>query len=279
MQIEGLAPVVVQHAQHRFTRMSESCNCLLGILLAAATLLGRSYMSWASIQRSIWTSGQIWQHMLLIALSALYAGLIGWMLQAAWTRLRLMRVLHGLRHQLVTGKVTREPARYAGRVSAEPAAMAHAHTADGAGTQDSRAPHSLPRHQRPRVVVRNAPDKYRLAIHLFTHWTLPRVEIGIEGAAQLDVQRAQHRIAQLSQTCNCVLAACLAAATLLVGSTLVVWKSNAQWQWWAPVSWGPLGSVLVATLCAALLGMTIEMIWTRVRVMLALHGVRHRLGT
>lgn len=280
VQIDSLAPVVAQHAQHHFARISESCNCVLGVALAAMTLLGRSYMSWASLQSWLWTSRQFWQHLGLIAITALLAGLIGWLIEAAWTRIRLMLVLRRLWHRLVAGETFSEPARYVGRVSRQPAAKDPAASEGGAVAHDNLTQRPLISGQRrPKILFRGTTDMYRLVIHLFTHWTLPRVEIGVDGVPTLDVQRAQQRIARLSGTCNCALGAWLAATTLLVGAFWVQWTSSKNWDWMVPESWRPLGLVVVAALCAALIGTAIEMVWTRARLILVLHGVRHRLGT
>ena len=279
IRIESLPAVVVQHAQHRMARISETCNCVLGVLLAAMTMLGGSYMRWASLQSWIWTSRQFWQHLVPVAMAALCAGLTGWVIEVAWTRIRLTQVLRRLRRRLVTGKTFDAPKRYTGRAPPKSAAKNRAALEDDRVAADSlkrRPPISRP--GRPKVLLRDTADMYRLVLHLFTHWRLPRVEISVAGIPAVDVQRAQHRIAHLSEGCNCVLAAWLAATTILIGSFSVEWISSHHWEWWVSGGWGALGLVAIAALCASFIGWAIEMVWTRVRLMLVLRGVRHRLG-
>jgi hypothetical protein len=131
--------------------------------------------------------------------------------------------------------------------------------------------------KRGRVQVHTRADIRRLALYLWTHRTLPRVEICTEGVAPLDVQRAQHRIARLSENCHCLLGALLGGLAILGGSFVVQWVAATRLDWMVADSWGSLRVVPVAALCAALAGVAIEMTWTRVRLMQAVSGVRHRL--
>jgi hypothetical protein len=194
----------------------------------------------------------------------------------AWTRVRLMRELRGLRRRLLVGK-TSEPARYLGRISPEAAAADAAAIAHVAMPDNILRQPDVPRRRRSRVVLRDTGDLTRLSIHLFTHWRLPSVRIDVDEVAGLDVQYAQHRLAVLSEACNCVLGVWLAGATILGGAFFVQWESSHSWDWMLPDSWGPLGLVTLAALGAALTGTALEMVWNRVRMMRVARGVRHRL--
>lgn len=278
IRIDSLPAVVVQRAQHHFARISESRNGALGAGLAATAFLAGTILLWASPVSMIWTSRQLWQHLGLLGVATLYAGLIGAGAEFAWTRLKLMMMLRRLR-RLAEGRSSEEPARYMGRVAPVPAMKMAAVVEDEGSAHDDLARSNVrSRPRRTTLLLHDTADFKRLIIHLFTHLKLPIVKISVEGVATLDVQRAQHRIVRLSEACNCVLGALLAAATILGGVFSVQWISSHNWNWMVPDSWGPLAMVPVAALCAALTGWAIEMVWIRVRLMLVLRGVRHRLG-
>jgi hypothetical protein len=124
--------------------------------------------------------------------------------------------------------------------------------------------------RRRRVVVRNAADLNRLAIHLATHWTLPRIEISTEAFAALDVQRTQDRVARLSEACNCLLGEMLATATLLLG------LGHA---WTTSKGWDQVGWVILAALGAGLVGKALNIAWTRVKLLRAVRRLRSPSGT
>src|SRR5687768_4404744 len=131
-------------------------------------------------------------------------------------------------------------------------------------------PHAAagPRHR--RVFISNAADIDRLAVHLATHWTLPHIEISTDGFAALDVQRAQDRVARLSEACNCLLGEMLAAATLLFGLGHA-WTLDKGWD---QVAW-----VILAALGAGLIGKALDVAWTRVKLLRTLRRLRDRPGT
>jgi hypothetical protein len=273
IRIDTLPSLVVQRAQHKLQHLSNSCNCVLAIALAClALLVGAGY---------VWTYSMAASAMLMVAISGLYAGLIGKGLDIVWTRLRMMRVLHRLRDQLVAGRAfDAEAAQYKGvhapkLSTATPAAATVADAERDADILHSLAP---ARAARPRVLLHNAADINRLILHLFTHWTVPRVEISVDGAAALHVQRAQNRIVRLSEACNCVLGGTLAAITLLGGTFYVQWSATQNWDWMIGASWGPLALVPVAAVAAAAIGWVIEATWNRARLMLVLNGLRRRMG-
>lgn len=279
IRIDSLPAVFVQLVQHRITRISQAPAGGLGVTLAFITFVAGTYVVWTSFESLVWTPAQIWQRVLLLAIAALYAGVFGMAAGKAWTRVRLMRELRGLRHRLLAGETASEPARYVGRISPEAAAAdAAAITREAMPDNILRQP-VLSRRRRHKVVLRETGDLHRLFIHLFTHWRLPSVRIDVDEVAGLDVQYAQHRIALLSEACNCVLGVWLAGATILGGVFFVQWEASHSWDWMVPDSWGPLGLVTVAALGAALTGMAIEMLWTRLKMMRVARGVRHRLGT
>jgi hypothetical protein len=122
---------------------------------------------------------------------------------------------------------------------------------------------------RRRVFVRDGADVDRLAIHLATHWTLPHIEISTQGFAALDVQRAQDRVARLSESCSCVLGEMLAAATLLVGFGHA-WTLNKGWN---QVVW-----VILAAIGVGLIGKALNVAWTRVKLLRTLRRLRDRPG-
>jgi hypothetical protein len=274
--IDTVPPVVLQRAQHHVTRISAARNGAFGAGLAAATFLVGTAWMWVSFDSLIWTPKQLWQNLGLLTITVAYAGLIGAGVEVVWRRLKLMRVLWRLRRRLVVGKTFKDPGIYTGRVSAPRAAVVTAALDSADHGHRMRSP-LFSRPKRPSVLLHDVADVRRLIIHLLTRWTLPRVRISVDGVATLDVQRAQHRIVRLSETCNCLLGACLAAVTLLGGAFYVEWTSIHSWDWAVPQSWGPLGLVFVAAPAAALVGTAMERIWNRVRLMLVLHGVRHRL--
>ncbi len=92
----------MQRTQQRVTLLSASCNCVLGALLAAMTLLaGGLYIVMTSAEKwwvewwewpRYWDAGPGLRLTLLVA----GAGIAGWVVETVWTRLRLTAVLLGL---------------------------------------------------------------------------------------------------------------------------------------------------------------------------------------
>jgi hypothetical protein len=275
--ITSAPAVAVQRVQHRVERISERRSGGIGLILTLTILLAGAALMWVSLQSVIWTPGQFGQNLGLTAIAALCTGAIGAGIYMAWTRLRILLVLGRLRRRLVAGDTLDVPAIYTGRVSPEPVEKVAA-AEDDDEVRDNLLRHSVfERSRQPSVLLQDMAGFHRLIIHLFTHWTLPRVRIGVDGVATLDVQRAQHHIARLTDACNCELGAWLAGATVLGGAFYVEWTSTHNWDWWVPESWGPLGLVFVAAPVAALIGTVVQKLWNRVKLLLVLHGVRHRL--
>jgi hypothetical protein len=275
--IESAPAVAVQRIQHRIERISERRSSGIGLILTLTILLAGAALMWVSLQSLIWTPRQFGQNLGLTAIAALCAGSIGAGIYMAWIRMRILLVLGALRRRLVAGDTLDVPANYMGHAGPEPAAKVAAAEDDGQ-VRDNLMRHSVfARSRQPSVLLQDMAGFHRLIIHLFTHWTLPRVRIGVDGVATLDVQRAQHHIARLTDACDCELGAWLAGATVLGGAFYVEWTSTQNWDWWVPESWGPLGLVFVAAPVAGLIGTVVQKLWNRMRLLLVLHRVRHRL--
>lgn len=101
IRVDGLPTLDVQRAQDRIVRLSENCNCVLGSLLAAATLLfGSFYVLFLTNYDWVWMSVGGWFPMGLVLVYTLLAGLAGWLLEIAWHRARVLLVLRRLQNQL-----------------------------------------------------------------------------------------------------------------------------------------------------------------------------------
>ncbi|MEO8314089.1 MAG: hypothetical protein ABI645_04770 [Pseudomonadota bacterium] len=271
---------VLQLAQHRIERLSGACNCLLGEALAGTILMGGSF--------AVWVVTQSWRDLALVLIAAVYAGLIGKGINIAWTRVRLLRVLLHLRHQLGAGSDIdqleacehgkAQGGIYLGHTPPKPPANYRA-AVDEPGVRDDQVyrPSSPDVPRRPKVLLQHSSDIDRLLLRLATRWKLPRVEISMAALPPLAAQRAQHHIRLLSESCNCVLAGFLAAATLLGGSFYVIWMPNQNWDWTTPTGWGFMGMVLIFAPCAALAGAVIEVAWNRLRMLRTLFQLRSQI--
>lgn len=101
IRVDELPALDVQRAQDRIVRLSENCNCVLGSLLAAATLLfGSFYVVFLTNYDWVWMSVGGWLPMGLVLVCTPLAALIGWLLEVAWHRARLLLVLRRLKGQL-----------------------------------------------------------------------------------------------------------------------------------------------------------------------------------
>lgn len=103
VHIDGLSPLETQRSQHRLASLSGRCNCMLGGLLGAATLLGGStYVVLSSTYYWSWTAGRSWdwQPLVWVAACTLSAAMAGWMIEAAWTRASMLRVLKTIQHTI-----------------------------------------------------------------------------------------------------------------------------------------------------------------------------------
>lgn len=271
-RVDGLHVLHSQRAQDRFARLSESCNCLLGETLAVLVLLIGSYATWTTFGG--------WPEMGLVVLATLGVGLVGKLIEAGWTRLKLLRVLHDLRHRL--GTAVDSPERQFAIPAVAPHIPQGIHAVDKERRVRKYRPPPKPR--RPRVVLHDMADIDRLFIHLVTHWRLPRIDIHVDSIPGLEVQRAQHGVVRFSGGCTYLPAAFLSATILLGGLLYIVWTESQAWfrseraDWWLlKLDWDDALPVVVATLCVALIGTALEWVWMRVRLLLVLRGLRNQI--
>jgi hypothetical protein len=189
VRVDRLPALDSQRAQDRFVRLAENCNCLLGAMLGAGTLVVWGYAMWISPNRP-----NFW----LLAFATLAAALMGKAIELAWTRARLVLVLRTLRHRLAeanAGRIAQVAAQasearfYSYPLNRESGDVLHA-------DRIPRAHSPLP--DRARVPLRNVGDIHRLVLHLFTHWTLPHMRIEADALPGRIVQRAQDRLVRLS---------------------------------------------------------------------------------
>lgn len=272
-RIDGLHVLHSQHAQDRFVRLSDACNCLLGEALAVLTLLVGSYATWTT-----WGG---WPEMGWVVLATLGIGVVGKVIEAGWTRLKLLRVLRDLRRRLGTADGSPE------REFAIPAVAPHVGRVMHAAVQNRRVRQSVPaaKPRRPKVVLRDIADIDRLFIHLVTHWRLPRIDIHVDSIPGLEVQRAQASVVRFSDGCSYMPAAFLSAAILLGGLLYIIWTESQAWfrseraDWWLlKLDWDDALPVVLAALAAALVGTALEWAWMRVRLLLVLRGLRDQVS-
>jgi hypothetical protein len=92
----------MQRTQQRITWLSTSCNCVLGALLVLGTLLGAGFYIVLSNSRDWdWYKGY-WDSRpgMLLAVAVVGAGIVGWLVETMFNRLRLAAVLLALRGRL-----------------------------------------------------------------------------------------------------------------------------------------------------------------------------------
>lgn len=258
-----------QRAQDGFARIFHACNCLIGELLGAVTLL------WGSFH--IWTSMRSWTEMWIVLLATLYAVLVGKGMELVWVRLKLLRVLRRL-HRRLNGKEFDKVLPPESPIQPFKVEVADAATRDN-------VPFALPDGpRRPRVVLRTAADIDRLICRAATPWRLPRIEIRIYGLGSLDTQRAQTRVVRFCGGCNFLLAALLAVGVLLTGLLYQVWTESQAWFysesefWWLlKLDGSDVLPVVLAMLAAGLLGAAMEWVWLRARLIVVLMGIRSQI--
>jgi len=124
--------------------------------------------------------------------------------------------------------------------------------------------------RRESIHVRNAADLRRVSWRLFARWRPPRITVDTGHFPLLFAQRAQDRFAHLADACNCLFGEVLGGMMLLGGFTRV---------WIFSRSWADVGLVLLAALGLLLVGKAIEVLWTRLRMLWLLFGLRRRLGS
>jgi hypothetical protein len=267
--------LVAQRTQDRFGRLAEACNCMFGEVAAGTTLLCGTF--------AVWVSSSDWRHLLWVLLAAAGLAVVGKGIELAWTRLRMLLLLRDLlrRSDTATDLPASKPVGHewlesGHRVTPPPSA---AMTVDApVARARSRAHRAL---RRPRVQLHNVADIRRMHLHLVTKWSIPRIEIQVDGVPGLAVQRAQHLCDRLSGSPSYMLAGVMTALTLLGGSLYAVWKlapdgppSQALDQWLAVPGWGNVQPVVAAALLAGLFGWVIERALVRVRLLWVLRGLR-----
>lgn len=101
IRASGLPELDVQRMQHTLTSLAGSCNCVLGAVFAAVTLMaGGFYIIMANDEFWEWMgNGEVAQGILLTA-SVVGAGILGWMMETLINRLRLAALLLRLRSRL-----------------------------------------------------------------------------------------------------------------------------------------------------------------------------------
>jgi hypothetical protein len=265
-----------QRAQDRFAHLADGCNCLIGEVLGGATLLCGTF--------AVWVFSRSWLRLGLVLVASLGVLLIGKAIELAWTRLRLLLVLRGLRRRLDATQDLKATGT-AGLAWTETANRSKLGSSTE-GEQEMPLPRSRRRkaRRRPRFVLGNAADINRLRLRLATRWTLPRIEIHIDGLAERDVQRAQHRYTRLTDSTSFLLTGVLASLTMLSGLTYVLWQQVPDSDpmehpelWIAAVDWSNVKPVLFAALCAGLFGWVIERALVRVRLFRVLRGLRRSM--
>lgn len=103
VRVDTLPTLDAQRAQHRIVQLSGGCNCVLGAVLAGATLVGGGfYLLWKSTQTWDWYLGDGWSWgpLWLLGVSVLCAGIIGWIAEVTAHRVKLAMLLRGLRSRI-----------------------------------------------------------------------------------------------------------------------------------------------------------------------------------
>jgi hypothetical protein len=120
------------------------------------------------------------------------------------------------------------------------------------------------------IHVRSLPDILRASWLLLAHWRPPRITVDTSRFPMLFAQRAQHRLAHLADGCNCLFGEVLAGTTLVLGLS-AVWVFN--------LGWSGVAMILIVALGLLCIGKAIEAMWTRLRMLGVVLGLRRRLGS
>jgi hypothetical protein len=128
------------------------------------------------------------------------------------------------------------------------------------------------RRGRARFFLQTTRDITRMALRLLLPWRLPNIKVGFaETLPTLEVQRTQTRITQRSDAClRLVAGPLLAAATVVIGAFYLVWKWTRDFN--------DLAYVVIAALCAWVIGNVLNMAWCRFRLLLELLRLRYQVG-
>jgi hypothetical protein len=101
IQIDGIPVQSLERAQDRLVRLSEGYSFLLaGVLTFATFVLSMTYVMRPPEDILLWTLHQDWSDFLMVLLATFVAALLGSAIESLWIRVKLLRVLLGLRRQL-----------------------------------------------------------------------------------------------------------------------------------------------------------------------------------
>jgi hypothetical protein len=276
-RIGGPSSLASQRAQDRFARLYDGCNCVLGELLGAATLVGGLHM--------VWISGDFRGSTGWVLVAAVCLALIGKGMELAWVRMRLLLALRDLRRRTSAGEECEPAAGAPSPAPVQPLRRAINPEGDGVVHRSRVRPQFVYRGpRRPSIALRTTADINRLVRRLAILWTLPRIELRLDALPLLDLQRAQLRVVRLAGPSSYFPAALLAVAVLLGGLLKVVWTESQSWfysereDWWLlRLDWSDVQPVVIGALCAALAATVMEASWKRVRLLLLLRGLRRRM--
>lgn len=265
VRIDRLPAQDSHRAQDRLARLSQSCHCVLGETVGGLTLLVGTCLA------CVW---QGWRYFGWTLVAAFGAWLVGKGIELAWHRARLAMVLWRLRQRLA--------AAVAGRLAEAPAPVIERQTYqhpfnsgdDLLHPDRVQPPRRAARVERPKLLVRDIGDLDRALHHLVTRWTLPHIEIQVDSLPRPAVERAQDRLVRLSSGYSYQLAGVLALPSFVAGMVYAIKPPQEVVMWTLPRDWSVIPLVLVATLGAALLGLAAEVLWTRLRLLRVLRGLR-----
>lgn len=124
--------------------------------------------------------------------------------------------------------------------------------------------------RRTSFTVRDAADIGRAALRVIVPWTMPRIELSIDGAPPLEAQRMQVRLRRLHEIQERISGALLAIGVLMVGLADMVrtWNRSLDHMGFL------LGLALAVGLGARILGKTL----VRIRVLAELLRLRWKVG-
>lgn len=275
VRLDALPPLHVQHTQQRLEQLHERTIGSWGEIAGGLTLVVGGFHAW--------TQARQWQQLGVVLAAVAAVWVTGQLLEATWRRGRLVWAVLRLKRQLTTGRglyrgSTRPPS-HPDYDSAMPAS--------GRADLSARDVPPLQLRQAPRaaadgadlkaVLIRQGPDIDPILRQLVMQWPLPRIELRVSGLPELDLQRLQHTLTRLATSCNCVLGALFAAATLLVGGFFILMTNDEFWEWMgnSEVRQGFL--LASGVVGAGILGWMLETLVTRLRLATLLLRLRSRL--
>lgn len=101
VEIEGISAPDLERAQDRLVRLSGGySHQFAGVLAFATFVVGMTFIMRPPKDTFLWTMDQDWSDFLIVLVATFLAAVIGHLGEVALTRVRLRRVLQGLRRQL-----------------------------------------------------------------------------------------------------------------------------------------------------------------------------------